>query len=268
MKIFCTAIKYYRIIDKLPKNILPLGLGKADFPSHWLTEKKGDNINHLNKYFGEATGIYWIWKNYLDKIDSKEFIGFCQYRRLWLNNLYLHKQKKNYSSLYSKLLTDDNLIFKNKETVLLQPTILKNENLMEQFEKIYGKNILRSCIDFLPTKDKDDFFKYLNGNQFSICNMFITKISVFDKYCEEMFTWINHCYEYCLKNNLLLGHNMRLPIFIIERYTSYWFEKYSKCGYLSFARLGNNLLSNNLNFFINPLKLPFTFKQFPTIHEF
>ena len=98
--------------------------------------------------------------------------------------------------------------------------------------------------------------------------MFITKISVFDKYCEEMFTWINHCYEYCLKNNLLLGHNMRLPIFIIERYTSYWFEKYSKCGYLSFARLGNNLLSNNLNFFINPLKLPFTFKQFPTIHEF
>lgn len=268
MKIFCTAIKYYRIIDKLPKNILPLGLGKADFPSHWLTEKKGDNINHLNKYFGEATGIYWIWKNYLDKIDSKEFIGFCQYRRLWLNNLYLHKQKKNYSSLYSKLLTDDNLIFKNKETVLLQPTILKNENLMEQFEKIYGKNILRSCIDFLPTKDKDDFFKYLNGNQFSICNMFITKISVFDKYCEEMFTWINHCYEYCLKNNLLLGQNMRLPIFIIERYTSYWFEKYSKCGYLSFARLGNNLLSNNLNFFINPLKLPFTFKQFPTIHEF
>ncbi len=63
MKIFCTAIKYYRIIDKLPKNILPLGLGKADYPSHWLTEKKGDNINHLNKYFGEATGIYWIWKN-------------------------------------------------------------------------------------------------------------------------------------------------------------------------------------------------------------
>ena len=268
MKIFCTAIKYYRIIDKLPKNILPLGLGKADFPSHWLTEKKGDNINHLNKYFGEATGIYWIWKNYLDKIDSKEFIGFCQYRRLWLNNLYLHKQKKNYSSLYSKLLTDDNLIFQNKETVLLQPTILKNENLIEQFEKIYGKNILTSCIDFLPTKDKDDFFKYLKGNQFSICNMFITKISVFDKYCEEMFNWINHCYEYCLKNNLLLGHNMRLPIFIIERYTSYWFEKYSKCGYLSFARLGNNLLSNNLNFFINPLKLPFTFKQFPTIHEF
>ena len=268
MKIFCTAIKYYRIIDKLPKNILPLGLGKADYPSHWLTEKKGDNINHLNKYFGEATGIYWIWKNYLDKIDSKEFIGFCQYRRLWLNNLYLNKQKKDYSSLYSKLLTDDNLIFQNKETVLLQPTILKNENLMEQFEKIYGKNILRRCIDFLPTKDKDDFFKYLNGNQFSICNMFITKISVFDKYCEEMFPWINHCYEYCLKNNLLLGHNMRLPIFIIERFTSYWFEKYSKCGYLSFARLGNNLLSNNLNFFINPLKLPFTFKQFPTIHEF
>ena len=52
---------------------------------------------------------------------------------------------------YSKLLNNDNFIFNDKETVLLQPTTLKNENLMEQFEKIYGKNILISCINFLST---------------------------------------------------------------------------------------------------------------------
>ena len=268
MKIFCGSIKYYKIIDRLPKNIFPLGLGDADFPAHWLTEKKGNNIRSFNKYFGEATGIYWVWKNYLDKMDSNDFIGFCQYRRLWLDKLYSQKQKKDSSSLYSKLLTNNNFLLNNYDTILLQPTVLSNENLLQQFEKIYGKDIITECTNFLPDNVKEEFLEYLNGNKLSICNMFITKVNIFNKYCEEMFHWINCCYEYCQKKNLLIGHNIRLPIFMVERFTSFWFEKYSKCGYLSFARLGNNFLSNKLNFFINPLKLPFTFKQYPTIHKF
>ena len=268
LKIFCNTIKYYRIIDKLPKYIIPLGLGNAKFPAHWLTEKSGKNIIQLNKYYGEATGIYWIWKNYLNNFSSEDFIGFCQYRRLWLDGLYFNKQKSNSASLYSKLLKEDNEILENTETVLLQPLILKNENLFEQFEKIYGKNILGNCIQIIPEEDREDFLKFLKGNKLSICNMFITKTKIFEKYCQSMFVWIDKCYEYCKKENLLSGTNIRLPIFIIERYTSYWFEKYSKCDYLSFARLGKNFLSNNINYFINPLKFPFTFRQYPTIHRF
>lgn len=268
LKIFCCTIKYYKILDKLPKNIIPLGLGNSDFPSNWLSEKQGINIGELNKFYGEATGIYWIWKNYLKNLQSNDWLGFCQYRRLWLNNLFDQKQKKNISSLYSNLLNNDNKIFQNSETVLLQPLILKDENLLEQFEKIYGKNILNNCINLLPERDRDDFLKYLKSNKLSICNMFITKTKIFKKYCVNMFDWINKCYDYCQRENLLSGENTRLPIFMVERYTSFWFEKYSKCNYLSFARLGKNFLSNNLNHFINPLKLPFTFRQYPTIHEF
>ena len=54
------AIKYFRILDKLPPYIKPLGLGNNTFPEHWLTEQNGENISHLNKHFGEATGFYWI----------------------------------------------------------------------------------------------------------------------------------------------------------------------------------------------------------------
>ena len=129
---------------------MPLGLGNSKFPAHWLTEKSGKSIIQLNEYYGEATGIYWIWKNYLNNLYSEEFIGFCQYRRLWLNDLYLNKQKNNSSSLYSKLLREDNEMFKKTETILLQPLILKNENLIEQFEKIYGKDILENCVQLLP----------------------------------------------------------------------------------------------------------------------
>ena len=35
LEIFCTTIKYYRILDKLQSFIKPLGLGKEIYPENW-----------------------------------------------------------------------------------------------------------------------------------------------------------------------------------------------------------------------------------------
>ena len=43
LKIFCTSIKHYKIIDRLPSYITPIGLGENNFPSDWIDEK-GDNL--------------------------------------------------------------------------------------------------------------------------------------------------------------------------------------------------------------------------------
>jgi hypothetical protein len=268
LKIFCMSIKHYDVLEKLPSNIIPFGLGRNDFPAHWLNEKKGENISHLNESFGEATGIFWIWKNYLKNFDTNDWIGFCQHRRLWLDKLIDSKQKNNFSNLYSNLLKTENSIFSSSETILLQPTEFSNYNLLDQFKRIYGNDIINNCISFMKNKDRNDFINYLNGNKFSICNMFITKPSIFKLYCDDMFNFINQCYSYCAKEKLLINKNLRLPIFMVERFTSFWFEKYSRVNYLSFARLGNFFLSNKVNSLINPLKLPFTFRMYPTIHKY
>ena len=44
LDIYCMTIQYLRILEKLPPYIKPLGLGNNNFPDHWLTEKKGENI--------------------------------------------------------------------------------------------------------------------------------------------------------------------------------------------------------------------------------
>ena len=62
MDIYCTTIKYYKVMDKLPYYIKPLGLGDVKYPPNWLQEKLGKNISNLNKYYAEFTGFYWIWK--------------------------------------------------------------------------------------------------------------------------------------------------------------------------------------------------------------
>lgn len=268
LKIFCMTVKSLKVLEKLPKYIVPFGLGNFKYPNNWLTENKGENISNLNNFYGEVSGMYWLWKNYMNNFKNTDWIGFCQYRRLWLNSLFETKQKTNLSSLYSNLLNPDNKIFSSCDAILLQPTIISRQNLNSEFETIYGKNILSKCLDFVDEKNKVDFKKFLEGNQMSICNMFITKPNIFNSYCEDMFYWIDKCYDYCKKLNLLKGKNTRLPVFMVERFTSFWFEKHTSVKYLSFARLGNFFLSEKTNKILNPLKIPLTFRMYPTIHRY
>ena len=266
LDVYCMTIEYFSILDKLPPYIKPLGLGNNIFPKHWLTEQNGKNISKLNKHYGEATGFYWIWKNKLK--NENDWVGSCQYRRLWINQLYNKKQKFSVSSLYSNLLDPNNEIFLNCDAIQLQPTIFKKETVHEQFNKIYGKNIIDDCINFLEKKDKEKFENYLNGNKLCILNMFITNTHFFNRFCENLFPWLEKCFDYCLSNNLCKDYSTFLPAYLSERYTSYWFSQNTKSRYLSYARLGKFMLSNNINKFINPIKIPFTFRMYPTIHDY
>ena len=96
IKIYCSSIKYYSLLNKLPGYITPLGLGNSEFPDDWLKEKKGKNIMHLNQHYGELSGFYWVWKNIINKYKEDDFIGFCHYRKLWLNYLS-NTKKKNFN---------------------------------------------------------------------------------------------------------------------------------------------------------------------------
>ena len=267
--IYCTSINYYKILDKLPKYIQPLGLGYNKFPLNWLNDSNEINISYLNKYYGEMTGIYWIWKNKLRNFSDKDWIGNCHYRKWWLNGLYTKKNKFTFSSLYSKLLTINNGIFKESEAVQVQPTILNKETLREQFENVHGKNhVISECIKLLDLKNRNKFKEYLNQNKFSQLNMFITRKRFFNRYCEEIFPWLDKCLTFLLNNKLCTGYNLRLPAFLAERFTSYWFYTNTKVNYLSYGRIGKFMLSNKVNSLFNPAKLPFTFRMYPTIHDY
>ena len=57
IEIYCTTIKHYKVMEKLPNFVIPLGLGEEKYPNNWLTEKVGKNISSLNKYYAEFTGL-------------------------------------------------------------------------------------------------------------------------------------------------------------------------------------------------------------------
>ena len=62
--------------------------------------------------------------------------------------------------------------------------------------------------------------------------------------------------NYCQKKNLCKDYNLRLPAFLAERFTSFWFSEFKNRELLSYARLGKFHLSDKVNKYINSTKLP------------
>ena len=82
LKMFCITLEpsHFDFIKKL--NYIPVGLGQKKFSNDWLTDRTGKNIFEKNRNYGEYTFHYWLWKNYINQVDSK-WIGFGQYRKFW-----------------------------------------------------------------------------------------------------------------------------------------------------------------------------------------
>lgn len=263
--IYCLSVNEYEFFKYLPKNIIPLILNNKITSSKYLYDNNGLNINYLNKYYGELTGIFWVFKNLIHYYNDYDRIGFCQYRRFFLNDVYYHNYKNINTNLFSKLLVKKTDIFNLNETIMIKPTIHKNENLYDHFKNNHDEKVLQKSFELLNNEDSILFRNYLLSNEYSICNMFVTKVYIFKKYCNFVFPLLEKILDFCLKEGLCSNINTRLPAFFIERFTSYWFLKNSKVGYLSFALLDNYFMSNYLNKFYNTLKTPYSFRHFPTI---
>ena len=268
LQIFCSTLNYYNILEKLPSYISPFGLGDNIFPSNWLNEKKGINIPKLNKYYGEFTGFYWIWKNKIQDLKKEDMIGFCHYRKLWMNDLHTDKNKFTFKSLYSNLLRVNNAILNTVDAIQVQPITFKNKNLFSDFEEVHKTNALKDCMSFLSIDLKKEFSTHMSGQLLFPHNMFITRVKHFEEYCAVIFPWLEKCMNYCHEKKICNDYNMRMPAFLAERFTSFWFNRFEKKSLLSYARLGKFHLSNNINSFINTTKLPFTSYQYPSVHNF
>ena len=72
-KIFCLTIynKNYDFFNKL--GFTPVGLGLNSYNDDWLLDNVGKNISNKNKFYGEYTFHYWLWKNYLNNFSNNKF---------------------------------------------------------------------------------------------------------------------------------------------------------------------------------------------------
>ena len=251
---FCICLEpnHYNFIKEL--GYIPVGLGEKIFNNDWFSDKSGTNISEKNKYYGEYTYHYWIWKNYLDKLDDG-WIGFCQYRKFW--SLEKHRTEDiDFNSLNFQVLKEIPKKFDKYETVLGESIFInqfratkfikkglkffvkkplsifskKKRNINFHFDFMHGENNLNKAINLLEHQNQNDFRKFVNTEvSFNPHNMFICKSKEKMKnYYEVLFPWLESCEKLFGFDNLQGYGKQRIYAFLAERFMSYWFQKNTK----------------------------------------
>ena len=248
LKIFCLSIynDNSQFFKKL--NYVPVGLGDNTYNDDWLLDTGGNNIARKNKYYGEYTFHYWIWKNYLDNLQSAKWIGFSTYRRFWTIK---NSVPKNFADLEQNVILDERECWKNSDVILAEKIsigkiknskIIKNygfqntfsnlnillkqrHSLYDHFKIFHGDSYLIKAINLLSSEDRNDFENYLHNSSFNPYNLFICRgVKILREYYENIFPWLYRC-EDAFDMSRLSGYEIRMLGFLAEHYLSYWFQK-------------------------------------------
>lgn len=130
-----------------------------------LKDNIGDNISIENPFFGELTGLYWIWKNC--KMNSDDIIGFFHYNKgldISINKIF--KLKRNEWIVLNKC--------KNNSHPIIEEISATRRIIAEKYPF------------YLSAWDK----AYRGDGSGDICNaaqLFITTYEEFLDYCEFLF---------------------------------------------------------------------------------
>lgn len=193
-------IKHRDYANPIPRGYRQLYVGDK----FW--EYNKENINELNAYINEATGLYFIWKNYKDDV-----IGLCHYRRFFINN-----------GEYLKL-QDAKEILKNND-IIITNNVQFERGIYEQLRLEMPNDEERLILDkyYNELCDKIPGLKeYFDTKEFAPKEMFVCKRRVMNKYCKWLFNIIIP-----ITNDFIANHRdiiqKRMIGHLIERLFYFW----------------------------------------------
>lgn len=166
---------------------------------------EGDNIDFLNSWYCELTGLYYLWKHVDDDI-----VGLEHYRRYFVNS----KNKILSEAEIRKILENVDIICIKAPYTKRNPVItwINRNGKRHDFDKF-----LCFCKYYVGQDYVNECAKILNGDYHCLGNMFICKKELIDKYCEFIFD-VLFMYQEAEKSC-----NRRLPRRIMGYFTEFLF---------------------------------------------
>ena len=78
---FCLSLYSHTLQNIKKLKYVPVGLGEENFSSQWFSDKTKKNISYKNRYYGEYTFHYWLWKNNIIKKSYE--LSYEKCRTMW-----------------------------------------------------------------------------------------------------------------------------------------------------------------------------------------
>ena len=247
---YCLSLNNSHLNTIKKMNYIPVGLGTDKFDMEWTRDNSGNNISHKNKFYGENTFHYWIWKNHLKECFKEKWLGFCHYRRFWVKDPKISNFKDLKSNIIQEIPNEWNnydvilgneyfvnqtkiskIIKHGRKQLIKNPFVFfsrKTMTIKVHFDMYHGFGNLDKAIDLLDDNHREEFRKFVNSStSFNPHIMFITKPKIADEWFKNLFSWLFKC-EKIFKFNDLKGYDTkRLYAYLSERYLSFWFKRYT-----------------------------------------
>lgn len=155
---------------------MPLHVGRACSVDYgYAGDDTGDSISAKNCYYGELTGVYWVWKN----VRTTDYVGICHYRRYFC--------------------TEEGRIFNEKDylSVLGEYDIITSKKLKLNFSYFDGYAGDYNIFDLVTTGEVirqmypayyDAFERLVHGNGTYFGNMMVCSKQLYDEYAAWLFS--------------------------------------------------------------------------------
>ncbi|MDD3436125.1 MAG: DUF4422 domain-containing protein [Candidatus Gastranaerophilales bacterium] len=198
-----------------------------------IKDKTGINIADKNKYYGELSGHYWVWKNFLPTTDV-DYIGFCHYRRFLdfgitptpkvpFKPMFEKEFKKTFKKYTEKKITE---CIDGYDIILPYKMTFKSI-LYSQYLKWHPQDEMNFALNII----RDNYPEYIEAaktvmgsKKMYICLNFIMKKELFNEYMEWMFGIFTELENRTDVTKYVDYAQVRTPAFIAERFFNIWLE--------------------------------------------
>lgn len=168
----------HKPVDFVPEGRVPIFVGSGSNLCNYLRDNTGENISEKNPYYCELTAMYWIWKN----DNTSKYISIEHYRRFFMDP----------KAIISKVCPKSKIEHYLEEGKIILPSVTRWHMSVGD---IYREGHVGSDLDKVSDIISNDFPEYVadfnkvmgGRNQHSL-NMMILPKTVFDAYCEWLFS--------------------------------------------------------------------------------
>jgi len=163
----------------------------------FLRDDVGDNISHKNRFFGELTGMYWVWKN-----TNDEKVGWCHYRRFFSPMLFKPDLRKGVAlnpPIAQRILdldrNGDIFDFELNLAQLIVPTRIPSTATFHYCHTHRPQDweaMLQGIETLYPEEGAAARQFFGSEQQLHWWCMFMTRRQIFNQYCEWLFPLLFH----------------------------------------------------------------------------
>lgn len=212
----------------------PILTAKFDWnPKNLIKDDTGINIAHKNSNYGELSGHYWVWKNFLQSTDA-EYIGFCHYRRFLDFNITKMESapfkpifRTKFERIFKKYTEENILKCIDGYDIILPNKIFFQGIVYAQYLRWHPQDdmnfALRIIRKYYPNY-VEDAMKTMGSHEMYSCLNFVMKKELFEEYAEWMFGVLQYLEVLTDWSKYTDYLDIRTPAYIAERFFNIWIE--------------------------------------------